>query len=70
MADPALPFPEALCHRCRHLRRVVGKRSVFLQCTEPSLPKYPPQPVRRCPGFVAAPPTPPATDPRGPGGAA
>ena len=53
-ADP--PFPASLCHRCRWLRLTGNKRgSVFLQCTEPSLPKYPPQPVVSCPGFIAAP---------------
>jgi len=54
--DPRpLPFPDALCHRCRHLRLVGNRRgSVFLQCTEPALPKYPHQPVVRCDYFVAA----------------
>jgi hypothetical protein len=48
------PFPESLCHRCRWLRRVESKRgSVFLACTEPSMPKYLPQPVRACPKFEA-----------------
>ncbi len=46
------PFPESLCHRCVHLRLVTsGKGSTFLMCQEPSLPKYPPQPVRACPRF-------------------
>lgn len=46
------PFPESLCHRCVHLRLVTsGKGSTFLMCQEPSLPKYPPQPVRACPKF-------------------
>jgi hypothetical protein len=49
-----VPFPESLCHRCVHLRVVTsGKGSVFLMCQEPSLPKYGPQPVRACRGFVA-----------------
>jgi hypothetical protein len=49
MPNDGLPFPEALCHRCLHLRLVEsGKGSVFLMCREPSLPKYPPQPVRVC----------------------
>lgn len=48
-----LPFPHSLCHRCVHLRVVTsGKGSGFLLCREPSLPKYPPQPVRACPMFV------------------
>ena len=43
------PFPESMCHRCVHLRVIKsGKGSVFLMCQEPSLPKYPPQPVRLC----------------------
>ena len=47
------PFPTSLCHRCRYLRRVESKRgSVFLSCTEPSLPRYLPQPVLRCGGFA------------------
>ncbi|ACY13021.1 hypothetical protein [Haliangium ochraceum] len=51
------PFPGSLCHRCRFLRLSGNKRgSVFLQCTEPSLPKYVPQPVRACGHFVAATP--------------
>jgi hypothetical protein len=47
------PFPDALCHRCVYLRLVTsGKGSTFLMCQEPSLPKYPPQPVRVCRGFM------------------
>jgi hypothetical protein len=46
------PFPESLCHRCAHLRLITsGKGSTFLMCQEPSLPKYPPQPVRQCIAF-------------------
>ena len=52
----AAPFPDALCHRCAHLRLVTsGKGSTFLMCQDPALPKYPPQPVRACRGFVAKP---------------
>jgi len=48
-AGRPLPFPGSLCHGCRHLRVVESKRgSIFLSCTEPSLPKYLPQPVVRC----------------------
>lgn len=48
----APPFPDSLCHRCVHLRLAGNKRgSIFLQCTEPSLPRYLPQPVRRCGKF-------------------
>jgi hypothetical protein len=51
---PALPFPDSLCHRCRYLHVVTTKRgSVFLQCREPSLPKYTGQPVRACAAFTA-----------------
>jgi hypothetical protein len=49
-----VPFPDALCHRCVHLRLVTsGKGSQFLMCQEPTLPKYPPQPVRACSRFSA-----------------
>ena len=55
-----LPFPESLCHRCRHLRIVrSAKGSCFLMGQEPSLPKYTAQPVRACRGF--APPGPPGS---------
>ncbi len=47
--EAPLPFPTSLCHTCRFLRVNRSKRgSVFLQCTEGSLPKYGPQPVRAC----------------------
>lgn len=50
--DP--PFPASLCHRCRHLRLNGNKRgSIFLMCTEPSMPKYPRQPVVACARFEA-----------------
>ncbi len=52
----AVPFPMSLCHRCVHLRLVTsGKGSTFLMCQEPTLPKYPPQPVLLCRGFVSRP---------------
>ncbi len=52
MPDDA-PFADSLCHRCVHLRLVrSGKGSVFLLCQQPTVGKYPPQPVRACPGFV------------------
>jgi hypothetical protein len=48
------PFAESLCHRCEHLRVVESaKGSTFLMCREPTLPKYPPQPVSSCPRFAA-----------------
>jgi hypothetical protein len=51
--DADLPFPDSLCHRCRWMRTSGNKRgSIFLQCTEPTLPKYLPQPVRVCRGFA------------------
>lgn len=54
----ALAFPDSLCHRCRHLRVVRSDRgSIFLMCEQPTLPKYGPQPVRLCRGFVAGTPT-------------
>lgn len=50
------PFPDSLCHRCTHLRRVEsGRGSVFLMCREPSLPKYPRQPVAACDRLVVMP---------------
>ncbi len=46
---PRTPFAQSVCHGCRFLRRVESHRgSVFLQCTEGSLPKYGPQPLLRC----------------------
>jgi len=50
-----VPFPDSLCRRCAHLKLVrSGRGSVFLMCLEPSRPKYPPQPVRLCRGFLQA----------------
>lgn len=46
-----VPFAESLCHRCVHLRLVQTKTSTFLMCLEPSLPKYPRQPIVTCPRF-------------------
>jgi len=52
--SPPAVFPDSLCHRCQFLRVIEsGKGSVFLMCQEPTLPKYAPQPVTRCPGFRA-----------------
>ena len=54
LVTKATPFPDSLCHRCQDLRLVEsGKGSVFLMCQEPTLPKYGPQPVKVCRGFVA-----------------
>lgn len=46
----------SLCERCQSMREVVTpKGSRFLLCqlstADPRFPKYPPQPVIRCPGF-------------------
>lgn len=56
-ADQPLPYPESLCHRCAAPPKYVEtKRSIFIMC--PLLPnKYPPQPVRQCPAFVAREPS-------------
>ncbi|MDX1926596.1 MAG: hypothetical protein SFV81_08760 [Pirellulaceae bacterium] len=56
----ALPMllQQSICSRCVE-RKIVrsGKGSVFLLCqvgvSNPNWPKYPPQPVRRCPKFRA-----------------
>ena len=56
--DPAI----GLCSRCQHCRIVKSERSTFYMCrlslTNPEFRKYPPLPVRRCPGHQ---PLPPAT---------
>jgi len=46
---------EGLCATCRHARRLANDRgSQFVLCerakTDPRYPRYPPLPVRRCPG--------------------
>jgi len=51
-----------LCAACRHARRQTSARgSVFWRClraeTDARFPRYPPLPVRACPGHE-----PPATD--------
>jgi hypothetical protein len=49
-----VPFADSLCQQCVHMRVVdSAKGSTFLLCREPSLPKYPPQPVRICVKFTA-----------------
>jgi hypothetical protein len=68
---PSVPRPSnGLCDRCRRQRLVPNTRgSVFSLCErsrdDPSYPRYPPVPVRSCPGFdpepdLPAPETPPA----------
>jgi hypothetical protein len=51
-------MPISLCETCMHKREIIsGKGSRFLLCqlsqADPRYPKYPPQPVVRCSGFVA-----------------
>lgn len=49
MTTSGEPFASSVCHGCKFLRLVGTRRgSVFLQCTEGSLPKYGAQPVLRC----------------------
>ncbi|HEY4180969.1 MAG TPA: hypothetical protein VGM90_29200 [Kofleriaceae bacterium] len=50
------PYADSICHRCAHLRVIEsGKGSTFLMCREPSLPKYPRQPVVACPKYTPTP---------------
>jgi hypothetical protein len=49
-----------LCAQCVHARVIRNRRgSTFYRCgrsdTEPQYPKYPPLPVRACPGYDPAP---------------
>jgi len=48
-ADPGL------CGTCLHLRLQASARSVFVRCglaeQDPRFPRYPPLPVRACPGY-------------------
>jgi len=50
--EPALPFPDSLCHRCAAPPRLVttDRGSVFIYC--PLLQRYPGQPVRACDLFT------------------
>lgn len=50
------PTPDpGLCGHCQHCRVVDTGRSTFYLCqralTDPAYRKYPPLPVRACPGF-------------------
>lgn len=51
----SLPVHPGLCAACEHLRLLASKRSVFVRCgladTDPAFVRYPPLPVRACPGF-------------------
>jgi hypothetical protein len=54
-----LATPAGLCETCVHLRLVASRRSVFVRCglaaTDPRFVRYPPLPVRRCPGHEPVP---------------
>ncbi len=47
-----------LCAACIHLELADSGRSVFVRCglaaTDPRFPRYPPLPVRACPGYEPA----------------
>jgi hypothetical protein len=48
-----------LCARCRHARVITSDRGHdFWMCersrTDPAYPRYPPLPVRQCPGYEPA----------------
>lgn len=51
----SLPAHPGLCATCVHLRLLASKRSVFVRCglaeTDPRFVRYPPIPVRFCPGY-------------------
>ena len=54
-----VPTINSLCHLCSHKKDVVSaKGSRFLLCqlsqSDRRYPKYPPQPVVRCEGYVKA----------------
>jgi hypothetical protein len=48
----------SLCHTCQHMHEVRTARSCFFLCqlsiTYANYPKYPPQPVERCDGYLPA----------------
>jgi hypothetical protein len=50
-----LAVPPGLCATCEHLRLLASRRSVFVRCglaaVDARFPKYPPLPVRVCPGY-------------------
>jgi len=51
----SLAVHPGLCATCEHLRLLASPRSVFVRCgladVDPRFPRYPPLPVRACPGF-------------------
>jgi hypothetical protein len=64
---PARGGSADLCPRCKHVKSVPGKNTVFLMCrrsqSDPRFPRYPPQPITSCVGFE---PEPRAADAGGP----
>jgi hypothetical protein len=54
----SLAVHPGLCATCEHLRLVASKRSAFVRCgladTDPRFLRYPPLPVRACPGYREA----------------
>jgi hypothetical protein len=55
-SEPPSIWTRSICGGCRHARPIrSGKGSTFLLCqlalVDPRFPKYPPQPLQRCPGF-------------------
>ena len=53
-----LPTHPGLCAACEHLRLLASPRSVFVRCglaeSDPNFVRYPPLPVRACPGYRPA----------------
>lgn len=51
----SLAVHPGLCATCEHLRLLASKRSVFARCgladADPRFLRYPPLPVRVCPGY-------------------
>jgi len=51
----SLPVHPGLCTTCEHLRLLASPRSVFVRCglaeSDPRFVRYPPLPVRVCPGY-------------------
>ena len=48
-----------LCASCRYLQVLRSKRSTFVRCgladRDPNFARYPPLPVRLCPGYESTP---------------
>jgi len=51
----SLTVHPGLCATCEHLRLLASPRSVFVRCgladVDPAFVRYPPLPVRACPGY-------------------